>query len=257
MGFLLYSVAALAFFGLASGAEPWASDSLSADLPGHLFAARDNDVLSALTWATLDLSHLRQDFDHLSAATSFWSLNASSVSSRSLGHSRRRKRRSLSFQINHDINSQLEMRFKIPLFEVIEHTFFMFELPLTYQIDIWQTGSRGHSRNSARGEGGLTEALSQIEDVVSMLGVDGRACVKRTFCELAAGTPLLRPQGLAGEMVQVLVDYLAKSQPPEDTNEVDVGANEYLRASVKGRAGGQCWEAFPECPMSLLNLLNP
>ncbi|XP_037791368.1 uncharacterized protein LOC119586709 [Penaeus monodon] len=148
------------------------------------------------------------------------------------------------------------MRFKVPLFEVIEHTFFMLELPITFDIDLVRTGD-ARSRTSAGRKGGLSEALSQLEDVVALLGIDGAACVKRTLCELAAGTPMLRPQGLAGEMVQVFVDYLAKSQPHEDTNEIDVGGNEYLWASVKGRAGGRCWEAFPECPLSLFNILQP
>ncbi|XP_047489332.1 uncharacterized protein LOC125039443 [Penaeus chinensis] len=133
----------------------------------------------------------------------------------------------------------------------------MLELPLTFEIDLVQTQDGGRARTRAGRKGGLSEALSQLEDVVSMLGVDGGACVQRTFCELAAGTPMLRPQGLAGEMVQVLVDYLAKSQPHEETNEVDIGGNAYLWASVKGRADGRCWEAYPECPLSLLNFLQP
>ncbi|XP_042882640.1 uncharacterized protein LOC122259779 [Penaeus japonicus] len=251
MASFLYSIA-LALLGLISGAEPWTTGS-PADLPGQFFAAQDNDILSALTWATLDLSHLPRDLDRHALATSFNALNSSSVSSRSPEPSSRRKR-SLSFEFHHDLIADLEIRFKVPLFEVLEHTFFMFELPINFNFDLIST-QPVQSRDSPGWKGGLPDALSQLEDVVSMLGVDGRACVMRTFCELAAGTPLLRPEGLAGEMVQLFVNHLAKSQFHEEANEIDGGANGYLRASVKGRKDGRCWEAYPECPLSLLNYL--
>ncbi|KAK8741391.1 hypothetical protein OTU49_002195, partial [Cherax quadricarinatus] len=133
----------------------------------------------------------------------------------------------------------------------------------------------------------------------------GGGCVRKALCELAA-TPSLSPEGLAGEIVNLVVKHLSNQSLNLTTNEEteenleEMKENEsgskkqeeknldeefdseagrengeeaesdekrkkerrwkrtkrdYASASYHGKTGGDCWEAFPECPVSLHQLM--
>merc|ERR1711962_186072 len=148
----------------------------------------------------------------------------------------------------------LEIKFKIPMFQVYESTFVNFNIPMNFGIPLYTT-----THIAARDwNNQIQPALDDLEGIVSMLGIDGRSCVLRAVCETAE-SPAMRPEGTVGAMLEVFVNYLTMESP--ESNEID-GEEEilsrrrrdYTEASLKGREIGGCSEHYPTCPMSLFNI---
>jgi len=81
---------------------------------------------------------------------------------------------------------------------------------------------------------------------VGRFGLDGKACVLRAICE-AAEYPL-ENEGLLGEVLNIVL--AASRATAEDDSTV-----EYARAEYQGRAQGNCLGNYPDCPVSMFNLI--
>ncbi|XP_047343266.1 uncharacterized protein LOC124946529 isoform X1 [Vespa velutina] len=79
------------------------------------------------------------------------------------------------------------------------------------------------------------------EDMLSTLGLNGKACLLRAICEVH-GHPL-NNFGLIGEMLKL---FLTASKSPFANI-----LNEYVEAENRGKLHGECWPYFKDCPKSL------
>ncbi|XP_066962800.1 uncharacterized protein [Macrobrachium rosenbergii] len=234
------------------------------------FISTNNEILTAFTWATLnkpqeywlssldELNNTRADYlDH---GNDTWGDHPDfdNMLQRDFAP---QKTRALQLNLDGDIATEIELKFFIPLLQVYESTFFRFEFPVTYSIPLkfimLKLAAKGRSNEKPI----YSPAMERIEELVSMLGVDGKECVKRAVCEMAAApSPILR--GFVGEVVQIVmrritIDSLAvEDNEAEDPEQPSVSKGEYTRAGEYGKRHGDCWNAFPECPVSIFNLVN-
>ncbi|CAL4065854.1 unnamed protein product [Meganyctiphanes norvegica] len=142
----------------------------------------------------------------------------------------------------------LEVKWLAPLAHLPEHGEFAAGFVFENEWDIFtMTEETGRSW-----KGQFSPILTNIEKMVTMMGVEGRSCVLRAICELSA-KPWLQPGGLTGEMMNVFLRYLTSSEPSM-SNEIDGGLDEYVMAGLYGREGTKCYAQYKECPISLLNL---
>lgn len=308
-----------------------------ADPHQHRFSASHNDILSGLTWATLDLAHLGQR-GHLTSLEGL-NLTLPDPHNTTVTPLRRRTRSLARGNADNPVTIDLEVRYKFPLFPVYESDFIQFEVPLSRELELPQLLLLGKSKTERRiWDETVGTMLSDLEALVSMLGVDGSGCVRKALCEVAA-MPSIVPEGLVGEMLQIFVKHLAQdgvgadldtndimdedgdldamdtadevsktldeeeehneeeteTQPPEmerqkdgsrkdketgedeadepeekrgkqkDSQKRKTGKersnrrrprkiDEYVAAGVHGKQQGDCWTAFPECPLSLLTM---
>ncbi|CAL4075478.1 unnamed protein product, partial [Meganyctiphanes norvegica] len=112
----------------------------------------------------------------------------------------------------------LEFNFKIPVTQVFEDTFFNIEIPHSINLDLFAVTDTpcGQAQWNSR----IEPVLTQVEELVSMLGVDGRGCIMRAVCELAA-SPITRPEGLVGELLEVFFDYITSVESAAIEKEKD------------------------------------
>jgi len=166
-----------------------------------------------------------------------------------LGLHPRRKRRSITFQGLRPV-LKVDLRFlKANLFEVYKgtHVSMYFGTGVNaYLDDLLRIGGSGRSSEDS--------FLDKLEDLVSMTGVDGAACIHRAFCELGAG-PSLPREGLMGELLELALSFVSRQGAA--ANEVGGGeGRRYLDAVGAGRAGADCAAEYRACPLSLLALLR-
>ncbi|KAF2349060.1 Protein of unknown function DM4/12, partial [Trinorchestia longiramus] len=161
---------------------------------------------------------------------------------------------------------RIEIRLlKLRLFTIYERTALIFFLgtgATAFLDDIFRIKERGFKQNTF---------LSSLEDLVSMLGVDGPACVHRMLCEMGSA-PALRMSGLFGELLDVTVRHVLAEGFTEQFDEVnDVPKPQYsdespydgshtpisyLDAVAAGRMGANCARTFHQCPMSLFSMMK-
>ncbi|XP_033217435.1 uncharacterized protein LOC117173143 [Belonocnema kinseyi] len=79
------------------------------------------------------------------------------------------------------------------------------------------------------------------EDMLSTLGLNGKACLLRAICEVQ-GHPLDN-FGLVGEMLKLF--FTASKSPFANV------LYEYVEAENRGKIDGECWPYFKDCPKSL------
>ncbi|XP_043463111.1 uncharacterized protein LOC122499095 [Leptopilina heterotoma] len=79
------------------------------------------------------------------------------------------------------------------------------------------------------------------EDMLSTLGLDGKACLLRAICEVQ-GHPFDN-FGLVGEMLKLF--FTASKSPFASI------LHEYVEAENRGKIDGECWPYFKDCPKSL------
>nr|XP_053637613.1 uncharacterized protein LOC128692485 [Cherax quadricarinatus] len=302
----------------------------------------NHDLLSALTHSTLDLDYLNQP-DLLTSLhdltlTSLGRLHHSDVNltipdavtspNISMTSPRPRKRRySIAFQTPGYI--ELELKLLVPLMRVYASDNINLEIPFAYEMEIPEKPKGAAKEEKEESVEHFEEAVGAmpttlrvsylltsncicgqvniVEEVsgIDRMGVDGGGCVRKALCELAA-TPSLSPEGLAGEIVNLVVKHLSNQSLNLTTNEEteenleEMKENEsgskkqeeknldeefdseagrengeeaesdekrkkerrwkrtkrdYASASYHGKTGGDCWEAFPECPVSLHQLM--
>jgi len=103
----------------------------------------------------------------------------------------------------------LEINFKIPVTQVFEDTFLNIEIPFNMAVDLFYITKEPCATKKWKDT--IEPALSQIEEIISMLGVDGKGCVMKSICELAA-SPISRPEGIVGELLEVFFEYISNME---------------------------------------------
>ncbi|XP_037073872.1 uncharacterized protein LOC119095085 [Pollicipes pollicipes] len=89
---------------------------------------------------------------------------------------------------------------------------------------------------------------SGLENVFSILGLDGRACLLRAICEVSA-TPLVY-DGIVGELLNIAL-------VPRHTNGHHEDLTRYLEAEEHGKLDSDCGAVYPACPVSLFQKVAP
>ncbi|XP_064101336.1 uncharacterized protein LOC135211996 [Macrobrachium nipponense] len=84
-----------------------------------------------------------------------------------------------------------------------------------------------------------------LSDFMTKAGLDGDTCVLRAVCEI--GESPLDEYGLFGEFINLIFAPGFRSDSNQHKDEIQ--AEEY------GRSFGNCWSAFPDCPVSLRQML--
>ncbi|XP_071556524.1 uncharacterized protein [Temnothorax nylanderi] len=79
------------------------------------------------------------------------------------------------------------------------------------------------------------------EDMLSTLGMNGKACLLRAICEVQGHH--LNNFGLIGEMLKLF--FTASRSPFANL------LKEYVEAENRGKFHGECWPYFKDCPKSL------
>ncbi|XP_014477765.1 PREDICTED: uncharacterized protein LOC106746081 [Dinoponera quadriceps] len=79
------------------------------------------------------------------------------------------------------------------------------------------------------------------EDMLSTLGMNGKACLLRAICEVQGHS--LSNFGLIGEMLKLF--FTASRSPFANL------LKEYVEAENRGKFHGECWPYFKDCPKSL------
>ncbi|XP_046641338.1 uncharacterized protein LOC124326496 isoform X2 [Daphnia pulicaria] len=93
------------------------------------------------------------------------------------------------------------------------------------------------------------QIFKSIEDALQIAGVDGKACLLHTICEIQRNQ--LAKNTLAGEIVTLLLT-------PKSGDEGFIGFfHDYLIAKKVGRSLNQsCVDSFPRCPISLIDFFS-
>jgi len=88
------------------------------------------------------------------------------------------------------------------------------------------------------------DVLGKIEAGLDKGGLAGRQCVLRAICELSE-TPI-HHWTVFGEMINNLL------RPKNGTHEA---LEDYKRAEKIGEEQGDCWSFYPDCPISIFNVI--
>ncbi|KAF0313646.1 hypothetical protein FJT64_015780 [Amphibalanus amphitrite] len=87
-----------------------------------------------------------------------------------------------------------------------------------------------------------------LENVFSIMGLDGRSCLLRAICEVTA-TPLVY-DGVVGELLNMAL-------VPRHTNGHHDDLKVYLEAEEHGLLGNDCSVTYSACPVSLFTMVAP
>ncbi|XP_065562335.1 uncharacterized protein LOC136028424 [Artemia franciscana] len=122
-------------------------------------------------------------------------------------------------------------------------------LPVTLFLDSLFDESEGLLKKRSVAETDQLQIFRSIESILSTMGVDGRACLLRTICELQS-YPIMN-NGLMGEiLILVLTPKRGENDFLRDYQEAEkVGRTR--NATAKG-----CGRQFPNCPFSVFDVIK-
>ncbi|KAK7085909.1 hypothetical protein SK128_018154 [Halocaridina rubra] len=259
------------------------------------FISSNNEILQALTWASLNpyqLSHQYQTTpaedrlvytdhrpkreDHLALDSKLGSgdVNGLKIENSDVGVShigsglsvpRHRRRRTIMWELIGDVITTLDMRFIFPLLEVHEKSVFRIEVVLFYDqgMPYFIFNNNGRAADDA-----ILPMLWNLEDIISILGIDGKACLERAICEVAS-SPDLYVHGFVGEVVNIMLRHITKDSTYDDTQKPNFeeevynwsghknttfSRGDYIKAGEYGRKYGDCWRAYSDCTVSLFDI---
>ncbi|XP_065562338.1 uncharacterized protein LOC136028426 isoform X2 [Artemia franciscana] len=122
-------------------------------------------------------------------------------------------------------------------------------LPFTLFLDSLFDESEGVVSKRSVAETDQLQIFRTLESVLSTMGVDGRACLLRTICELQSN-PIMN-SGLIGEILMLVLT------PKQGENEF---LHDYLEAEKVGRMRNAtakgCGRQFRSCPFSVFEVIK-
>jgi len=205
------------------------------------------DLLSVLSWALLDIPpSSRAACNATLQAPQVEDLKEPAKEVAPL----KRKKRTITFQGWRPI-LKLDVRFlKMKLFKIHKKT----------SLGVYfGTGVKAYLDDLLRLKGSRSSGddfLFALEDMVSMTGVDGSACVQRLLCDLGA-VPSLRMEGFFRELLDLGIGFMRGSgADTESTGRSSAPRGKYLDAVGAGRDGKDCVLQYAECPISLFSVLR-
>ncbi|XP_045134912.1 uncharacterized protein LOC123518249 [Portunus trituberculatus] len=96
------------------------------------------------------------------------------------------------------------------------------------------------------------DLFSRVEDFLKGWGFDGHVCTLKAICEVAE---LPFDHGLLGEVVNLVLRAMGASHNDIEGVE-EVPEDEYALAYYYGRHHGSCAALYPECPISVANIVS-
>ncbi|KAK7063025.1 hypothetical protein SK128_018004 [Halocaridina rubra] len=153
-----------------------------------------------------------------------------------------RKRRFVNFPSNSFF--EIVLGLTLPIEDVGSYAGFFVTLDVEFELP--------NGTNVFSGREFIDDRLSvyeKIEKFLDRMGLDGRACLLHTICEVAE-FPL--DHGLFGEIVNLILSTATAYSNYID----DTFANDYATAEYYGRHEGSCDVIYPDCPMSFSNILS-
>lgn len=156
-----------------------------------------------------------------------------------------RKKRSIIFPTGSDLSFDVGLSIPIAALSATSTTFDI-GVPFTYNLPN-STASLVYSGRKIEDE--HSAVFEMAEDLLNKFGINGKACVLRLICELAEARGLPY-NGLLGKAFETLflLDYGLSN-----TDRL----YEYISARMYGEHTGDCVSAYPQCPFSAFNLLDP
>jgi len=156
-----------------------------------------------------------------------------------------RKKRSIIFPTGSDLTFDVGISIPISALSATSTTFDI-AVPFTYNLPN-STASLVYSGRKIEDE--HSAVFEMAEDLLNKFGINGKACVLRLICELAESRGLPY-NGILGKAFETLflLDYGLTN-----TDRL----YEYISARMYGEHTGDCETAYPQCPFSAFNLLNP
>jgi len=156
-----------------------------------------------------------------------------------------RRKRSVIFPTGSDLSFDVGISIPISALSATSTTFDI-GVPFTYNLpnstaNLVYTGRKMEDEHSA--------VFEMAEDLMNKFGLDGKSCVLRLICELAESKGLPY-NGLLGKAIETLflIDYGLSN-----TDRL----YEYISARMLGEHTGDCVTAYPTCPFSAFQLLDP
>jgi len=156
-----------------------------------------------------------------------------------------RRKRSVIFPTGSDLTFDVGISIPISALSATSTTFDI-AVPFTYNLpnstaNLVYSGRKMEDEHSA--------VFEMAEDLLNKFGLDGKSCVLRLICELAESKGLPY-NGLLGRAIETLflIDYGLSN-----TDRL----YEYISARMYGEHTGDCLTAYPHCPFSAFQLLDP
>lgn len=156
-----------------------------------------------------------------------------------------RRKRSIIFPTGSDLSFDVGISIPISALSATGTTFDI-GLPFSYNLPN-STASLVYSGRKIEDE--HSAIFEMAEDLLNKFGINGKACVLRLICELAESHGL-QYNGLMGRAFETLflIDYGLSN-----TDRL----YEYISARMYGEHTGNCESAYPQCPFSAFNLIDP
>ncbi|KAF0308136.1 hypothetical protein FJT64_020613 [Amphibalanus amphitrite] len=151
----------------------------------------------------------------------------------------RQKRRYLGFPSGSYFD--LEPEIYVPLFTDGD-----FSMRIDTEVTLRWTLPESFSIGRSSYSGDRLGIYETAQRTLDRFGVNGKACLLRAICE-AAEYPV-ENEGLLGEILNIVLT--ASRAETESSKEL-----EYTQAEYQGRALGNCYAAYPDCPVSVFNLV--
>ncbi|KAK8385283.1 hypothetical protein O3P69_012251 [Scylla paramamosain] len=162
---------------------------------------------------------------------------------------RKRRKRTLSYKASHP-SLQLELVLTVPTEglgesgSIVVENDLVFSLPNASQVQYYTGRSLGPGQQRL-------DLFSRVEEFLKGWGFDGHVCTLKAICDVAE---LPFDHGLLGEVVNLVLRATGTSHNEIDSEEVP--EDEYSLAYYYGRHHGSCSSLYPECPISITNIVS-
>uniref|UniRef100_A0A0P4W3J6 Uncharacterized protein n=1 Tax=Scylla olivacea TaxID=85551 RepID=A0A0P4W3J6_SCYOL len=159
-----------------------------------------------------------------------------------------RKRRFINFPTGSKL--ELELVLTVPTEglgdsgSIVVENDLVFSLPNASQVQYYTGRSLGPGQQRL-------DLFSRVEEFLKGWGFDGHVCTLKAICDVAE---LPFDHGLLGEVVNLVLRATGTSHNEIDSEEVP--EDEYSLAYYYGRHHGSCSSLYPECPISVTNIVS-
>ncbi|KAK4304239.1 hypothetical protein Pmani_023808 [Petrolisthes manimaculis] len=166
------------------------------------------DLLSTLSWATLDFPVTPDALVSLEGLN----LTTSDINVLKAAYLKPRKKRTIFLHNTRTASINLEMKYNFPLFPLVDTAVTLevaFILVFSLHEVVDQKGNFNFGKKATKKwREKMVDMATDLEGLLSMFGIEGGGCIRRSLCELATMPPL-HPEGLVGEMIDVLLRHVS------------------------------------------------
>ncbi|KAK3860684.1 hypothetical protein Pcinc_033277 [Petrolisthes cinctipes] len=182
----------------------------STSLAEVLTSSSPYDLLSTFAWATLDFPVTPDALVSLEGLN----LTTSDINALKAVYLKPRKKRTIFLHNRRTASIDLETRYKLPLFPLADAAVFLdvvFICAFNVLEVVDQNGNFNFGKKATKKwREKIVDMATDLEGLLSMFGIEGGGCIRRSLCELATMPPL-HPEGLVGEMIDVLLRHVSNT----------------------------------------------